>query len=118
MICLRLYAVTGRNKLYGAVFITLITGQFGGGLWYDIVSGRAPSELFIDLLIFAQSHWLSVQKLPPINLDAFRACAAASVRSGAISFVSIAIAFGASPNSHLNPGSSEFCFHLASRRYL
>lgn len=75
-IALRLYAVTGRNKILGGIACVLVIVQLVSGLWFTAVTGVRP-----------------MQQLPQINIDPFRICFFRQWRPGEFSFIILAITF-------------------------
>jgi len=51
--CLRVYAVTRRNKLIGGALSVLIVAQFCFGIYFAVVDGTSPCE-FLNRLLFVR----------------------------------------------------------------
>ncbi|KAF9787197.1 hypothetical protein BJ322DRAFT_707057 [Thelephora terrestris] len=75
-IALRVYAVTERNKWFGAVLATLIVTQFITAIYMTVKSALTPS-----------------QPLPDINLDPFKVCTTAWNQLQEMLFLNVGIAF-------------------------
>ena len=92
----RVYAVTGRRKLLGILFCALIAAQFGFGLYFTVRDGKHSGGSLDSIRSFVTSCLSLAQKLPDINLDAYKICLAQRWRPGEVIFTSITMAFGMS----------------------
>jgi len=103
--CIRVYAVTGRNKLLCGVLSVLIAAQLSVGIYFAIVDGTGPGEFLSRLFVCMLSHRSSVQPPPEMNLDAYNVCIPRDRRPAVLAFSSVSVAFGASL-----PSNREFTF--------
>ena len=92
--CLRVYAVTRRNKLICGVLSALIAAQLSFGIYFAVVDGTGPSEFLNHLPVRVLSHRSLVQKFPEISLDMFHVCVPQERRHVELAFISISVAFG------------------------
>ena len=99
--CLRIYAVTRRNKFLGGGLLVLTVVQFCFGIYSTAVDAKSPREFINRLFVRILSHRWPVQPLPKINLDAYRICLPQRSRSGELVFTSFSITFG-------TPSPSDF----------
>jgi len=107
--CLRVYAVSGRNKLLRGALSVLIVAQLSVGIYFAAVDGTGPSEFLNRLFVRMCTlfHHPSVQLPPEINLDVYKICIPRHWRPVVVAFSSVSVAFGA----HL---SSDFRREFAS----
>ena len=97
---LRIYGVTGRNKLLSGLLSVLIFAQLSFGFYFMVRIGTSPGKF--------HDHCSSVrglirplaQRLTGINLDAFKICNYKRWRLGEFLFTNLMIAFGMSPDSN------------------
>ena len=54
--CLRVYAVTGRNKLVGGTLSVMIVGQLCFGIYFTVVNGTTPCEFLDRLAVRVRSN--------------------------------------------------------------
>jgi len=92
--CLRVYAVTGKNKLLCGVLSVLAATQLGLGICLAVVNGTASCEFLSHLFVRVLFHRSLVQPLPNINLDIFKVCLPRRWPPGEIAFTTIPVAFG------------------------
>lgn len=94
--CIRVYALTERNKLLCGALSVLTVAQFCFGIYFTVMNGTTPCE-FPDRF-FVRSRVVLyrplVSPLPEINLDAYKSCLPPSWRPGELTFVSISVTFG------------------------
>jgi hypothetical protein len=53
---LRVYAVTGRNKVVGGALSALIVAQLGFGIYFTVVYGTTPCEFLDRLFVRVWPH--------------------------------------------------------------
>ncbi|KAF9648039.1 hypothetical protein BDM02DRAFT_3116114 [Thelephora ganbajun] len=83
-IALRVYGVTGRNRLVGGALLVLISAQFCLGIYFVIRAGINP-----------------MSSVPEIDLDPFKVCLFKRWPLGDILFNNFMIAFGTLSSSNL-----------------
>jgi len=94
--CIRVYAVTERNKLLCGALPLLIVAQLCFGIYFTVMNGTTPRESFNRLFIHSRVVLYEplVSPLPEINLDAYKSCLPSRWRPGELTFASISITFG------------------------
>jgi len=100
--CLRVYAVTQKNKLLCGVLSVLAATQLGLGICYAVVEATGPCEFLNRLFIPTLFHWSLVQPAPDINLDIFKVCLPRRWLPGEVAFASISVIFGTPLPSDFN----------------
>ena len=92
--CLRVYAVTGGNKLLAGPLSVLVIAQVCFGIYFTILYGMIPREFGYLSRLCVVSYRPLVQPLPEINLDAYKTCLPPRWRPGEVANVSISVTFG------------------------
>lgn len=100
----RAYAVTNKNKLFGAGLALLNTAQFCFGIFSIFWIAFRPRKFLNRLSIQTRVdlHQPLVQPLPDIDLDAFKFCVYGRWKPGELIYFNLAIAFGAPSPSILH----------------
>ena len=93
--CLRVYAVTRRNKLLCGALSVLIAAQLSTGIYFAFMYGTGPSGFLSCLFVRVLSHRSSVQPPPEVDLDVYNACIPQEQRPTELAFNSISVVFGA-----------------------
>lgn len=91
---LRIYAVTGRNKLVAGGLSVLVAAQFPLGIYSIVRAATVPSRFLNCGFVRVRTHRPLVLLLPNINLDAFKTCIYGRWRLGELLFANTTIAFG------------------------
>ena len=114
--CLRVYAVTEKNKLLCGVLSVLVATQLGLGICYGVVEATGPGEFLDRLFVRVSFHQSLVQPPPDINLDIFKVCLPRRWPPGEIAFSSIPVVFGTpSPLEFQHNSTSGVLTHFTSR---
>ena len=98
---LRIYAVTGRNKLAAGGLSVLVAAQLPLGIYSIVRAAINPSKTFDCSFVRARAHRPLVLLLPNINLDVFKTCIYGRWRLGELLFANTAIAFGTLPTPNV-----------------
>jgi hypothetical protein len=95
--CLRIYAVTGRNRRLGSLLLVLISTQLCFGIYYITRSAMSPGESFFSLFVPVNSSgiWSLAQSFSDIKVDALEFCIIQRWKLGELLFTNIVIVFGA-----------------------
>lgn len=91
--CLRVYAVTRRNKLLSGTLSLLIAAQLCFGIYFTVMYSMAPCELLNRSFICVWSHRLLVQPLPEIDLNVYKVCLPPKLWPGELTFAGISVTF-------------------------
>ena len=92
--CLRVYAVTRRNKSLCGALSVLIAAQLSTGIYFAFMYGTGPCELLSRPFVRVLSHRSSVQPPPDVDLDVYKVCFPREQRPAELAFNSISVAFG------------------------
>ena len=105
--CIRVYAVTGRNRFLCGALCILAAAQLGFGLYhtvmYSVLPCESPQQFFRSRVVSSRSL---VQSLPEIDLDVYRVCIPPKFRPGEVTFTSISFVFGTLLPSDLRDNST------------
>jgi len=92
--CIRIYAVTRRNKLLCGVLLVVIAVQLSAGINFAIAYGTGPSGFLSSLFVRVLSHRSSVQLPLGVDLDVYNACIPQEQRPAELAFNGISVASG------------------------
>ena len=117
--CVRVYAVTGRNRFLCGALCVLTAAQLCFGIYYTVMYSVLPCETLDSFFAHAWFNSRSlVQSLPEIDLDAYRVCVPPKFRPGEVTFTSISFVFGTLLPSDLRDNSDlRILIHFMSRIY-
>jgi len=111
--CVRVYAVTGRNRFLCGALCVLASAQLGFGVYHTVMYSVLPCGFLNRFFVRAVSSRSLVQSLPEIDLDAYRVCIPPKFRPGEVTFTSISLVFGT-----LLPSDPRYNFTLGVLMYL
>jgi len=101
--CLRVYAVTRKNKLLCSALSVLIAAQLSTGIYFAFKYGTGPCELLSRLSARVLSHRSSVRPPPEVHLNVYNVCIPQEQRPAELAFNSISVAFGTHLPSDFQP---------------
>lgn len=92
--CIRVYAVTRRNKLLCGVLLVVIAVQLSTGINFAIAYGTGPSGFLSGLFVRVFSHRSSVQPPSEVDLDVYNACIPQEKRPAELAFNGVSVVSG------------------------
>ena len=92
--CIRVYAVTRRNKLLCGALLVMIAVQLGAGINFAIAYGTGPRGFLSGFFVRLLSHHSSVQSPPEVDLDVYNVCIPQEQRPAELTFNGISVASG------------------------